>query len=137
MTTRKHIAALAICLPAPACTGKAPAHEADTNTTPTPAPQRAGQPVDPIKTAGHIAAARVAAITGNQEGVHRNMEAMTEDLRRAMKLPDAGPAPSFAATGSSTRSASNLKPSRSEERRVGKESVSQCRSRWSTDNKKK
>src|SRR3546814_4896643 len=61
-----------------------------TNTTPTPAPQRAGQPVDPIKTAGHIAAARVAAITSNQEGVHRNMEAMTEDLRRAMKLPDAG-----------------------------------------------
>src|SRR3546814_8216253 len=90
MTTRKHIAALAICLLATACTGKAPAHEADTNTTPTPAPQRAGQPVDPIKTAGHIAAARVAAITSNQEGVHRNMEAMTEDLRRAMKLPDAG-----------------------------------------------
>src|SRR3546814_519087 len=89
----------------------APAHEADTNTTPTPAPQRAGQPVDPIKTAGHIAAARVAAITGNQEGVHRNMEAMTEDLRRAMKLPDAGPAPSFAATGSSNRSASHSNPS--------------------------
>src|SRR3546814_19122179 len=39
------------------------------------------------------------------------MEAMTEDLRRAMKLPDARPAPSFAATGSSTRSASNSNPS--------------------------
>src|SRR3546814_8669055 len=90
MTTRKHLASLAIGLLATACTGKAPPHEADTNTTPTPAPQRAGQPVDPIKTAGHIAAARVAAITSNQEGVHRNMEAMTEDLRRAMKLPDAG-----------------------------------------------
>src|SRR3546814_15302303 len=25
-----------------------------------------------------------------RSGVHRNMEAMTEDLRRAMKLPDAG-----------------------------------------------
>src|SRR3546814_2249254 len=57
------LAALAICLLATACTGKAPPHEADTNTTPTPAPQRAGQPVEPIKTAGHIAAARVAAIT--------------------------------------------------------------------------
>src|SRR3546814_9322574 len=43
MTTRKHIAALAICLLATACTGKAPPHEADTNTTPTPAPQRAGR----------------------------------------------------------------------------------------------
>src|SRR3546814_11204491 len=91
MTTRKHIAALAICLLATACTGKAPPHEADTNTTPTPAPQRAGQPVDPTKTAGHIAAARVAAITSNKEGVQRNMEPMTEDSRRSMKHPDAAP----------------------------------------------
>src|SRR3546814_15916498 len=93
MTTRKHIAALAICLLATACTGKAPAHEADTNTTPTPAPPRAGQPVDPSKTAGHIAAARLAAITVNQADMHRNMEDMTEDLRRAMTQPPPGTAP--------------------------------------------
>src|SRR3546814_17210045 len=89
MTKRKHLVALAISLLAAACTGEAPQHEARVATAAAPAPQRAGQPVDPLKTAGHIAAARVAAITGNQEGVRRNMEAMTEDMRRAMKLPDA------------------------------------------------
>src|SRR3546814_3164348 len=89
MNKRKHLVALAISLLAAACTGEAPQHEARVATAAAPAPQRAGQPVDPLKTAGHIAAARVAAITGNQEGVRRNMEAMTEDMRRAMKLPDA------------------------------------------------
>ena len=90
MKTTKPIATLAACLLAAACTGQAPPHEADTNATPTATPQRAGQPIDPLKTAGHITAARVVAITGNQEGVRKNMEAMTEDMRRAMKLPDAG-----------------------------------------------
>src|SRR5690606_761532 len=61
MTTRKHIAALAICLLATACTGEAPSPEA--HATAAPALQRAGQPIDPLKTAGHITAARVAAIT--------------------------------------------------------------------------
>src|SRR3546814_10788971 len=89
MNKRKHLVALAISLLAAACTGEAPQHEARVATAAAPAPQRAGQPVDPLKTAGHIAASRVAAITGNQEGVRRNMEAMTEDLRRALQLPDA------------------------------------------------
>jgi len=89
MTKTVPIAALAACLLATACTTE-PQPEANPRATPAPAPQRAGQPIDPLKTAGHIAAARVAAVTGNQEGVRQNMEAMSEDMRRAMKLPDAG-----------------------------------------------
>ncbi len=51
-------------------------------------PQQSGQPMDPLRTASHMAGARVAALTGDQAGVQRNMEAMSEDMRRAMKLPD-------------------------------------------------
>jgi hypothetical protein len=88
MPLRNAIAATAACLLFAACTGKAPQHTADATTAP-PAPQRAGQPVDPLKTAGHITAARIAALTGDQEAVRHNTEAMTDDMRRAMKLPDA------------------------------------------------
>lgn len=52
-------------------------------------PQQAGQPMDPLRTASHMAGARLAAMTGDQQGVQRNMDAMSEDLRRAMKLADA------------------------------------------------
>lgn len=51
-------------------------------------PQQAGQPMDPLRTASHMAGARVAAITGDQTGVQRNMERMSEDMRRAIKLAD-------------------------------------------------
>ena len=54
-----------------------------------PRPQQAGQPMDPVRTAGHMAGARLSAIAGDQAGVQRNMDAMSEDLRRAMKLADA------------------------------------------------
>lgn len=46
--------------------------------------------MDPVRTASHIAGARVAALTGDQAGVRRNVNAMSEDMRRAMKLPDPG-----------------------------------------------
>jgi hypothetical protein len=62
----------------------------DTAQAAPPRPQQAGQPVDPLKTAGHIAGMRMAAITGDQEGVQRNLHAMSEDMRKVMKLPDAG-----------------------------------------------
>lgn len=51
-------------------------------------PQQAGQPLDPVQTAGRLAAMRSSAILGDQEGMQRNLEAMTEDMRRAMRLPD-------------------------------------------------
>lgn len=88
MPLRNLIAATAASLLFAACT-QAPPQASGNGVTPPPAPQRAGQRVDPLKTAGHIAAARVAMLTGDQEGVRRNMEAMSDDLRRAMKLADA------------------------------------------------
>ena len=46
--------------------------------------------MDPVRTASHMAGARIAALAGDQQAVERNMHAMSEDLRRAMKLADAG-----------------------------------------------
>lgn len=51
-------------------------------------PEQAGQPIDPVKLAGRIAAARAAAATGNQEAVAEQVDAMQEDFRRAIKLAD-------------------------------------------------
>lgn len=51
-------------------------------------PQQAGQPMDPLRTARHMAGARMAALSGDQAGVQRHMAAMSEDMRRAMKLAD-------------------------------------------------
>ena len=60
----------------------------DTETPAQRRPQQAGQPMDPLRTAAHMAGARVAAITGDQAGVQRNIEGMSEDMRRAMKMAD-------------------------------------------------
>ena len=51
-------------------------------------PEQAGQPLDPVRTVGRIASAHAAAITGNQDGLQRSMEGFSDDMRRAMKLPD-------------------------------------------------
>ena len=53
-------------------------------------PQQAGQPLDPVQTVGHFAAMQGSAIVGDQEGIRRNLEAMSDDMRRAMRLPDPG-----------------------------------------------
>lgn len=45
--------------------------------------------MDPAQTAAHLGAARVAALTGDQAALQRNVQAMSEDMRRSMKLPDA------------------------------------------------
>ncbi|MBK6923735.1 MAG: hypothetical protein IPH14_00325 [Thermomonas sp.] len=45
--------------------------------------------MDPLRTAGHLAGARLSALAGDRQGVQRSMDAMSEDLRRAMKLADA------------------------------------------------
>ena len=45
--------------------------------------------MDPLRTAGHLASTRLSALAGDQQGVQRSMDAMSEDLRRAMKLADA------------------------------------------------
>ena len=84
MATRNVLAAIAACLLAAACTAQqAEPPQAQRR------PQQAGQPMDPLRTAGHVAGARLSAIAGDQQGVQRNINAMAEDLRRAMKLADA------------------------------------------------
>ncbi|TAK37962.1 MAG: hypothetical protein EPO30_08660 [Lysobacteraceae bacterium] len=55
-----------------------------------PGVQNAGAPMDPVRTARHLAGARLAALSGDQEGVRRNAEAISEDMRRPMKIPDGG-----------------------------------------------
>src|SRR5690606_17570124 len=51
-------------------------------------PQQAGEPLDPIKTAGRFGAMRASALTGDQDGFKRNFEAMHGDLMRSMRVPD-------------------------------------------------
>lgn len=51
-------------------------------------PQQAGQPLDPVVTAARIAAARGAALTGNRTAVKQQVQALNEDFRRSIKLPD-------------------------------------------------
>lgn len=86
MHTRTSATAAAACLLLAACTQGAPPQA---SAATQPQLESAGQPIDPLKTAAHITGARVAALTGNQDGVRRNIEAMSDDMRRAMKLADA------------------------------------------------
>jgi len=51
-------------------------------------PQQAGQPMDPARTAAHMTTARMAAMSGDQAGVQRSVDAMSDDMRRSMRLPD-------------------------------------------------
>lgn len=53
-----------------------------------PRPQQAGQPLDPLTTAARMAAIRGAAVMGDQEAVRGQVDAMSRDLQRAMRLPD-------------------------------------------------
>ncbi len=51
-------------------------------------PQQAGQPMDQTKTLEHIASINAAGIAGDQEAIKKNMDAMNEDFRKAIKLSD-------------------------------------------------
>lgn len=65
------------------------AREADERAeAPKRKPQQAGQPLDPVRTAGHIAGARVAAVTGNQKAAEAHVRAIGDDLRRSARMPD-------------------------------------------------
>ena len=52
-------------------------------------PQQAGEPLDPLKTAGRFGAMQATALTGNQDGFKRNFESMHGELMRSMRVPDA------------------------------------------------
>lgn len=51
-------------------------------------PRQAGQPMDPLRTAGRLASIRGAALVGDQEGVQDGVMAIHEDFRKAIKLAD-------------------------------------------------
>lgn len=53
-----------------------------------PRPQQAGQPVNPYATAGHIAGARAALLTGNQQAAQEHVDAMARDFSRSIRLRD-------------------------------------------------
>jgi len=51
-------------------------------------PQQAGQPMDPLRTTGQLAAIRGSALVGDQQGVQDGLMSMHEDFRKAIKLAD-------------------------------------------------
>jgi hypothetical protein len=51
-------------------------------------PQRAGQPLDPVETTARIVAANAASAVGDADTARAQTDAVADDLRRAMKLPD-------------------------------------------------
>ena len=79
------IAAAVACATLTGCT-EAP-EEGTANTARRP--QQAGQPVDPLATAGHLAAIDAAALTGDQHAIQAHTQAMQKDMLRAMRVPDA------------------------------------------------
>src|SRR5688572_30801147 len=52
------------------------------------APARAGEAIDPVRTAGQIASIRAAALTGDQAAIEAGLGEMTDDFRRSIKLAD-------------------------------------------------
>jgi hypothetical protein len=55
---------------------------------PPQGPERAGQPLDPLRTAGQLASIRSAVLLGDQQGVQDGLMAMHEDFRKAIRLAD-------------------------------------------------
>lgn len=62
------------------CTEAAPTADAG--------PEQAGQPINPLQTAGQLASIRASAMVGDQQGVQDGLKAMNEDFRKAIKLAD-------------------------------------------------
>lgn len=50
--------------------------------------ERSGQPMNPQRIAARIALVRASAAIGDEAGVRTQLEAMNEEYRRAVKLPD-------------------------------------------------
>jgi hypothetical protein len=51
---------------------------------------QAGQPLNPLVTAAHIAAARADTIVGDARGAQAHVEAIAHDLMRSTRVPDVG-----------------------------------------------
>lgn len=78
------IAAAVACAALSGCT-EAPA---DSTTETAPRPQQAGQPINPWATAGHVATMDAAVLVGDQRIAQAHAQAMQNDMRRSMRLPD-------------------------------------------------
>lgn len=68
-----------------AALGYAPFHERSAEVLPH---QKAGQALNPVVTAAHIAAARVDAVTGDAQGAKAHVDAIANDLMRSARVPD-------------------------------------------------
>ena len=62
--------------------------EASDERAEQPRPQQAGQPVNPVKLAAHLHAARVAAATGNNKAAEAHIKAVASDITRSARMPD-------------------------------------------------
>ena len=51
---------------------------------------QAGQPLNPVATATHLAAARVDAMAGDARGAQAHVEAIAHDVMRSARVPDVG-----------------------------------------------
>lgn len=56
--------------------------------SPDAASRQAGEALDPIAAAARMAAIQRAAMTGDQVALQGQMEALTDDVRRSMRMPD-------------------------------------------------
>lgn len=78
------IAAAVACAAVSGCSEAPGSGTTDSERT----PQQAGPPVDPLATAGHLAAIDAAALTGNQRALQTHAQAMQKDMLWSMRLPD-------------------------------------------------
>src|SRR5690348_17177764 len=86
MTMQRWLIAVAVaCATLTGCT-EAP-EDGTANTARRP--QQAGQPGDPLATAGHLAAIDAATLTGDPRAIQAHTQAMQKDTLRSMRLPDA------------------------------------------------
>ena len=88
---RARLARVALCggivgLMLCACGGGAP--PADAQSRGADRLERSSDPLEPQSVAARIALARASAILGDEAGVRTQMEAMSEEYRRAIRLPD-------------------------------------------------
>ncbi|WP_129135697.1 hypothetical protein [Luteimonas sp. YGD11-2] len=51
-------------------------------------PPRAGEPLNPLRTAAQVASIRSSALLGDRDGVQAGMEALNDDFRRSIRLAD-------------------------------------------------
>ncbi len=52
------------------------------------APKRAGEPLDPLRTAERLAQMRSQAMAGDQEALHQSVSALNQDIQRSIRLAD-------------------------------------------------